>query len=150
MRTAIPNDANTYRTLRDQGLDVVVSRLSFTTELPPGALKVAEDECVIAFSRKCTHMGCSLLPEAKGAALPLPNNSGLVRCPCHSSCFDVVQKGLVVGGPATEYLPIHELRPVFDPTSGQITAVELVGWHRWGSVGRGVPYGGTDAAPNGG
>lgn len=94
-------------------------------------------------------MGCSLLPEVKGGTGSLPNADGLVRCPCHSSCFDVTRKGLVVGGPATEWLPIRELRPVPDSSTGQITAVELVCWYRWGSVGRGVPYGGTDAAPDG-
>ena len=143
----IPSQAGTYLTVRDSGLDVVLARLSFQEQPPPGAVPVSTQNCVIAFSRKCTHMGCYLLPES-AAETKLPDPSGLVRCPCHSSCFDVLKKGLVAGGPATEWLPIRELRPVLDST-GLVTRVELLGWCRWGSVGRGVPYGGTDAKPDG-
>ena len=150
MKIPIPPLSGNYVTLREGGLDVVLARLPMDASgPPPGALPVSSGECVIAFSRKCTHMGCFLLPEAASAAAPLPDAGGLVRCPCHSSCFDVMKRGLVVGGPATEWLPIHEICPVFDG-AGQVTAIEPIGWnHRWGDVGRGVPYGGTDTKPDG-
>ncbi len=149
MHIPIPTAAGRYVTHRETTLDLVLVRLQKADGLPPGAWAVSSDDCVLAFSRRCTHMGCSLLPESPGADSPLPDAAGLLRCACHSSCFDVAKKGLVVGGPATEWLPIHELRPVLDDTTGQVTAMEHVGWCRWGDVERGVPYGGTDAKPDG-
>jgi Rieske Fe-S protein len=150
MQVPIPPTPGTYVTHREGGLDIVLARLAAKAGgRPPAALPVSGGDCVVAFSRKCTHMGCFLLPEAASGAMPLPDAGGLVRCPCHSSCFDVTKKGLVIGGPATEWLPLHEIRPVLD-SAGQVTAVEHIGWnHRWGDVGRGVPYGGTDAKPDG-
>lgn len=55
---------------------------------------VAED--FRAFSRICTHVGCSVLPTLSPA--------GHIICPCHASQFDIAT-GDVVQGPAVKALP---------------------------------------------
>ena len=151
MNQPVPKNAGDYLTFRDgdSGAEVVLVRLACGDELPPGAVRVTVSDCVVGCSRICTHMGCFLVPDSGGVPRPAPSPDGVLRCPCHSSCFDLKNKGLVVGGPATEWLPILELRPVLIEGSDEVTEIVPLGWRRWGSVGRGVPYGGTDANPNG-
>jgi hypothetical protein len=55
---------------------------------------------------------------------------------------------LLVGGPATDWLAQLELRPVLDPQTGAVVKVEEGSWLRHGSVGYGVPFGGTAAKPD--
>lgn len=49
-----------------------------------------------AFSRICTHLGCSVAPDF--------NAEGHIHCPCHGSQFDPTT-GKVVHGPAVRTLP---------------------------------------------
>lgn len=57
-------------------------------------------DTVVAVSRICTHMGCTvLLPEAGGETLD---------CPCHGSRFTTA--GALVQGPATRPLPSYRAR----------------------------------------
>lgn len=49
-----------------------------------------------AYSRICTHIGCSVLPTL--------SPEGHIRCPCHGSQFDI-STGHVVQGPAVKTLP---------------------------------------------
>ncbi len=58
---------------------------------------------VHAFSRKCTHQGCTL-----GAS-----NNGTSTCPCHGSKFDT--SGGVVSGPATA--PLKQYTTQLDNTT---------------------------------
>jgi ubiquinol-cytochrome c reductase iron-sulfur subunit len=51
----------------------------------------------LAYSRVCTHAGCSVgMYEA---------NSHLLMCPCHQSTFDVLRGAQPTGGPAARALP---------------------------------------------
>jgi Rieske Fe-S protein len=54
-----------------------------------------DERTVLAFSRKCTHLGCAL-----GEF-----NSGVAVCPCHGSQFDT--NGSVIKGPATAALKAY-------------------------------------------
>ena len=51
---------------------------------------------VFAYSRVCTHQGCSVGHDAK---------TGLLICPCHNAQFDPTQDGSVVIGPTKIALP---------------------------------------------
>lgn len=50
----------------------------------------------LAFSGRCTHRGCQVVPEGEG-----------MGCPCHGSVFD--RRGQVLKGPAPEPLPSLEV-----------------------------------------
>lgn len=61
-------------------------------------MRTGENE-VIAYSQKCTHLSCPVVP-AKDL-------SGL-HCPCHNGSFDI-RTGLPTGGPPRRPLPIISL-----------------------------------------
>ncbi len=90
--------------------------------LPPGAIKIASlsalpiggsavfdypaqhDACVlvrigeselVAFSQKCTHLSCAVIPR--------PDQS-VLHCPCHEGSFDL-RTGRVLAGPPPRPLP---------------------------------------------
>lgn len=118
---AVPSTTDHYVTSFDaaSGTDVFLCRLRIAGAQPPGAVQIAPNECVVGFARRCTHMGCRMLPDASaGLSRPLPTSDGLLRCPCHASCFDLRAAGLVVIGPATDWLPMLKLDPVPDPNTG--------------------------------
>src|SRR5262245_19757949 len=85
IRTPLPAVGETIAEF-DGELALAITRLSATT--------------VVAVSRTCTHMGCTvLLPEVPGQTLD---------CPCHGSRFTTV--GNVVNGPAERPLPSFPAR----------------------------------------
>ena len=90
--------------------------------LPPGAVRIASkaavpiggslvfdypaphDTCVlvrlsdadfVAFSQKCTHLSCAVIPRP---------SEGVFHCPCHEGVFDL-RSGRVVAGPPPRPLP---------------------------------------------
>lgn len=71
------------------------------TAVPEGGFYLAclEDGSFLALSRRCTHLGCSLLwDEGKTSFI----------CPCHGSSFDLT--GEVLTPPATRALESYPLR----------------------------------------
>lgn len=146
----IPSSVNDYVTVVDaaSGLEAFLCRFRIQSHLPAEAVKVSTNEYVVGFGRRCTHMGCRLVAETvAGASQPLPMSDGLLRCACHASCFDLLASGLVVMGPATDWLPTLQLTALPDPKSGVITSVRIDGWNSAQSVPYGIPYGGTTAKP---
>jgi len=59
---------------------------------------VGPDEDIVAFSRICTHMGCTV-PDYKH------EYKVLGPCPCHYTTFDLIHGGVVSMGQATQNLP---------------------------------------------
>ncbi len=153
--------------------DGFICQVAYEGDCPEGALKVTKNYCVIGYSRACTHMGCHLLAAAPGPQdddpcaerLRLaasgyepsrqPSNGAsrrvdtsidrYLRCPCHFSCFDLLAKGAVIMGPATDWLPQLALKPG-RTVRGRLDQVVLDPenlWRRTTSVPYGVPYGKT-------
>jgi Rieske Fe-S protein len=60
----------------------------------PAVLLRLDDQAVVAFSQKCTHLGCVLYFEA---------GADRWHCPCHDGNFDAVT-GDVISGPPTRRL----------------------------------------------
>jgi Rieske Fe-S protein len=107
-------------------------------ELPPGAKRVAavsdvavgaslvfdypaaHDSCIlvrlseaefVAFSQKCTHLSCAVIPKPE---------EGVFRCPCHEGLFDL-RTGKQLAGPPPRPLP----RIVLDVRDGDIYATRV-------------------------
>jgi nitrite reductase/ring-hydroxylating ferredoxin subunit len=86
-----------------------VRRIASLASLPIGGTLVfqypdAHDDCVLvrttsdqllAYSQKCTHLSCAVIPDAK---------EGIIRCPCHEGSFDL-QTGRKIAGPPPRPLP---------------------------------------------
>jgi nitrite reductase/ring-hydroxylating ferredoxin subunit len=54
---------------------------------------------LVAFSQKCTHLSCAVVPEIE---------RGVLRCPCHEGFFDL-RTGRNIAGPPPRPLPSIEL-----------------------------------------
>ncbi|MDA0336349.1 MAG: Rieske (2Fe-2S) protein [bacterium] len=65
---------------------------------PVIVVRLSEEEFV-AYSSTCPHRGCTV---------DLPDEDGIVLCPCHDSTFD--QRGRYIAGPANVDLPPVELQ----------------------------------------
>jgi Rieske Fe-S protein len=61
-------------------------------------IRLAEDQFV-AFSQKCTHLSCAVVPELE---------KGVLRCPCHEGYFDIAT-GRNIAGPPPRPLPRIQL-----------------------------------------
>jgi nitrite reductase/ring-hydroxylating ferredoxin subunit len=84
-------------------------RIASLSSLPVGAAFVfqypqAHDDCVLirtapeqvlAYSQKCTHLSCAVIPDVQ---------KGVIRCPCHQGVFDLVT-GQNIAGPPPRPLP---------------------------------------------
>jgi len=69
-----------------------------------------DGDTIVAFSRRCPHLGCTVRP----------TGDGRLACPCHGSRFDA--EGRVERGPATENLtPL----PVSRETEGNVLVIDL-------------------------
>jgi len=61
----------------------------------PCVLVRLSETALVAFSQKCTHLSCAVIPEPEQGAL---------RCPCHEGFFDL-QSGRPIAGPPRRPLP---------------------------------------------
>lgn len=68
---------------------------------------VGPDGDIVAFSRLCTHMGCTIHEYQHEYKILGP-------CPCHYSTFDLIHGGMVTLGQATQNLPQVLLNVVDD------------------------------------
>lgn len=61
-------------------------------------IRLGERE-VVAFSQKCTHLACAVVPRVE---------EGVLHCPCHAGYFDI-RTGRNIAGPPPRPLPVIEL-----------------------------------------
>jgi Rieske Fe-S protein len=86
-----------------------IRRIASLSELSPGSSLVFQypgetDNCVlvrlsdrdlVAYSQKCTHLSCAVIPEPE---------KGVLHCPCHEGFFDL-RTGVPTAGPPRRPLP---------------------------------------------
>jgi len=63
---------------------------AYPTEHDPCVLIRTEDHGLLAYSQKCTHLSCAVLPEIE---------HGVIRCPCHDGVFDLASGHPIAGPP---------------------------------------------------
>ena len=73
-------------------------------------IRLAEDK-LVAFSQKCTHLACAVIPRFK---------DGVLDCACHNGSFDLAT-GRNLSGPPPRPLPQIELEVV----DGEVFAVDV-------------------------
>lgn len=93
-------------------------RIGALSAVPPGAVAMfaypyAHDPCLLirthagdllAYSQKCTHLSCAVVPKL---------DEGILFCPCHEGVFELAT-GRNIAGPPPRPLPVIELEVVGD------------------------------------
>ena len=97
-------------TYPDQASPVVLLKLG-----RPAVNGVGPDRDIVAFSRRCSHMG---------GTLNFRQGTGTLHCPLHYAMFDAQKGGLLVIGQATDNLPQLELEV---DAAGNVFAVGISG-----------------------
>ena len=63
---------------------------SYPTEHDPCVLVRTADRSFVAYSQKCTHLSCAVVPDV---------DAGVIRCPCHDGLFDLTSGHPIAGPP---------------------------------------------------
>ena len=84
----------------------------YPSALDPCLLIRVKEEQYVAFSQKCTHLSCPVVPRT---------NEGILYCPCHAGVFDL-QTGHPMAGPPRRPLP----RVLVEVREGKIYATGVV------------------------
>lgn len=71
----------------------------YPNEHEPCLLIRTYDGTLLAYSQKCTHLSCAVVPRF---------DRGMLHCPCHEGYFDLAT-GVNIAGPPPRPLPIVEL-----------------------------------------
>jgi Rieske Fe-S protein len=72
---------------------------AYPGEHDPCLLVRLPDGSLVAYSQKCTHLSCAVVPEV---------DKGILRCPCHEGIFDLAT-GRNIAGPPPRPLPRIEI-----------------------------------------
>lgn len=81
-----------------------VAMFAYPTEHDPCLLIRMPDGKLLAYSQKCTHLSCAVVPRL---------DEGILHCPCHEGIFDLAT-GRNIAGPPPRPLPAIELEIVGD------------------------------------
>jgi Rieske Fe-S protein len=81
-----------------------VAMFAYPTEHDPCLLIRMRDGKLLAYSQKCTHLSCAVVPRL---------DEGILHCPCHEGIFDLAT-GRNIAGPPPRPLPVIELEIVGD------------------------------------
>jgi cytochrome b6-f complex iron-sulfur subunit len=90
---------------------LVISRLSANTDA----------SAIAALSSQCTHLGCTVLPQACTPAVACAPSGTRLQCPCHGSSFAL--DGTATAGPATTKLLRYATE--FDGSTVVVSTVPL-------------------------
>jgi len=104
--------------VRDKNAPPPRVKIGTLSTLPPGSVAMfaypqPHDPCLLihmrsgellAYSQKCTHLSCAVVPKL---------DEGVLHCPCHEGYFDMVT-GRNIAGPPPRPLPIIELEVAGD------------------------------------
>ncbi len=85
----------------------------YPTENDPCVLVRLSDAEYVAYSQKCTHLSCPVIPDPA---------AGRIRCPCHQGLYDL-RTGDVLAGPPERPLP----RISLEVRAGRILATGVQG-----------------------
>lgn len=77
---------------------------TYPTPHDPCLLIRTRDGQLLAYSQKCTHLSCAVVPDL---------DAGVLRCPCHDGLFELTT-GRNIAGPPPRPLPAIELDVVGD------------------------------------
>jgi Rieske Fe-S protein len=72
---------------------------AYPTDHDPCLLIRTRDGSLLAYSQKCTHLSCAVIPEL---------DRGILRCPCHEGMFELAT-GRNIAGPPPRPLPVIRL-----------------------------------------
>jgi Rieske Fe-S protein len=81
-----------------------VTMFSYPGEHDPCLLIRTRDGALLAYSQKCTHLSCAVVPKL---------DRGVLYCPCHEGLFDLAT-GRNIAGPPPRPLPVIELEVAGD------------------------------------
>jgi nitrite reductase/ring-hydroxylating ferredoxin subunit len=77
---------------------------AYPTDHDPCLLIRTRDDELLAYSQKCTHLSCAVVPKL---------DEGVLHCPCHEGIFDLAT-GRNIAGPPPRPLSVIELEVVGD------------------------------------
>jgi Rieske Fe-S protein len=77
---------------------------AYPGEHDPCLLIRMPDGTLLAYSQKCTHLSCAVIPDIE---------HGVLRCPCHEGIFELAT-GRNIAGPPPRPLPVIELEVTGD------------------------------------
>ena len=63
---------------------------AYPTEHDPCVLVRSADRTFVAYSQRCTHLSCAVVPRVE---------EGVIRCPCHEGFFDLASGRPIAGPP---------------------------------------------------
>jgi Rieske Fe-S protein len=64
--------------------------VAYPTEHDPCVLIRTAERSFVAYSQKCTHLSCAVIPDV---------DAGVIRCPCHEGLFDLASGRPLAGPP---------------------------------------------------
>lgn len=71
---------------------------SYPTEHDPCILARTGEQTFVAYSQRCTHLSCAVIPDVE---------AGVIRCPCHEGLFDLASGRPLAGPPDRPLSLVH-------------------------------------------
>ena len=84
--------------LRDLAIGQTIT-FTYPTASDPCVLTRLDEKTLVAYSQKCTHLSCAVIPNAM---------EGVIHCPCHEGLFEL-KTGRPLAGPPRRPLPVITL-----------------------------------------